>query len=162
MRNGEITNKLKILSFRFEKEGLSWIKCSVEGPPPLPRYGHSMVHYKKEKMIVVAGGYYKCQKGITKSHNPHDFKILSLERLEWLNPIIQESAWTFRFGHAATILNDQTMFIFGGRTEVSQFPNFGIQKIQLSTYLIKNCIHSYHFFFLRIHHRNRSSCQRGK
>lgn len=135
-QNGEILNKLKVLNFNYESEGLCWSTLSVSGRAPQPRYGHSMTYHQNEKMIVIAGGFFKTLTGTVKAYDPQDFKILSLERMEWLNVRYENSIWTSRFGHAAAMFGDQTMFIFGGRTELHAHPNFAMQKITISN-LIK-------------------------
>ena len=115
---GRPANQGRLLFFnRFTKmsedPALRWTQPLVEGTPPAARGGQTVVLVNEDTLVFFGGQYYKGDDEFTFLN---DVWCLDLGAMTWYQPRIAKGPKPEgRYGHTGTLVNQTSLYIFGGR-----------------------------------------------
>jgi len=109
-------NDLKILDLKLN----SWTKLPIGGKPPIPRFGHTISYVNKH--LIIFGGWSSesgrpyntsFSQAISSKNEVDHCYSLNLSELEWEMPKYKGPLPNNRYGHTATVIQNNIIF-FGG------------------------------------------------
>eukprot|EP01022_Parablepharisma_sp_SALTPOND_P026623 TRINITY_DN644_c0_g1_i1.p2 TRINITY_DN644_c0_g1~~TRINITY_DN644_c0_g1_i1.p2 ORF type:complete len:469 (+),score=15.56 TRINITY_DN644_c0_g1_i1:1707-3113(+) len=109
-------NKLYIL--KIGQKPCEWIEPSVEGRPPIARYGHSMNYCPEKNVITIFGGRNDDNYINTGQAYLNDVWVLTLDKLRWIQWDKEDCGIPPepRYSHCAATIGS-SIVIFGGLGE---------------------------------------------
>lgn len=96
----------------FDTDAFTWMRPRTSGPPPSPRYGHSMNLLPDGRIVMFGGVSVSEQAPIPHYHG--DLIELDTESMVWSQPHVTGDHPTARYGHTLAHLDAQHAVLFGG------------------------------------------------
>lgn len=96
----------------FNSDSFSWMQPRTAGFGPTARYGHSLTLTMDGRLFIYGGTTIDKDSGVPKYND--DIRVLDTETMIWTRPRLNGQSPTGRYGHTATLMDEDKIVIFGG------------------------------------------------